>query len=469
MRMKSLVLLAILFYLPMSATAQLGASASPSTIPVRSAAADTTRNAALFPGRDIGERIHAALEDCHRRCTVRVPAGDYSFSTTIRLPVSTYNPYTLELDRSATLTYTGSGDAISVTPTSVGGSRLLITGGQLLGNPAAKSGIHLYPTNMIAIRDLLIKGFSSGDGVFIEGTNSVLLFDNTIMENRVGLHLAGAHCSKNRDKEGDVICGRDLGGDGYAPNAIHVIGNAIVSNAQWGVWEEAAPGVTPALGNLYLGNNLELNGLDNHHGAMLLGFSLGTQVISSYFEGPSPYIVVGAQGTPAATGVAIRGNYFTVNANAPISIELANAVDTAIEDNSQYDAFPNSPAPCFIDIATESGTYLGKNHIESQHVFCRGGKATLPGGAYRVNGDAQAGPDQNGIGRFVGQLTTTGSATDILAVPGLSATGHCAALAGDAKASTLTGLYAEASSGAAVVHHAPGGAGGKLNLFCSSR
>src|ERR1700756_2308027 len=37
---------------------------------------DSTRNPLLFAGADIGERINAALEDCKRQCTVRLPAGN---------------------------------------------------------------------------------------------------------------------------------------------------------------------------------------------------------------------------------------------------------------------------------------------------------------------------------------------------------------------------------------------------------
>ncbi len=427
---------------------------------------DTTRNPLLFAGADIGERINAALEDCHHQCTVEMPAGKWSFATTIHLPSLAYGTYALRLDPGTVLTYTGKGDAIAAPAYGLYVASLLIAGGELIGSPAAAVGIHLFPTNHIIIRNMIIRGFTGGDGIRIEGANTVDVLEDAVLDNRVGIHLIGTHCLHQRDSRNDLICSTHLPGDGYAPNAIHVIGDMISSNHQWGIWEDYAPGVTPALGNLYLGNNLEENGDSGNqaeHGTIWLAFSRATQVEANYFEGTSAYVRIGAAGRPASVGVAVRGNYFTTNAAVPITVDLVNAVDTMIEDNSQYNPFPNA-TPCFVNLGSETGTYLGKNHLESKSVACRGGKpAQLPASAWEAN------PGTSGsIGRFVGQITTSAKGLDTLNSAGITPAAHCAAFAADAKGAALTGVYAEAGNGTVTVHHAAP-AGGKLNVFCSAQ
>jgi hypothetical protein len=426
---------------------------------------DTTRNPLLFAGADIGERINAALEDCKRQCTVRLPAGNWSFATTIHLPSMALGTYSLQLDPGAVLTYTGKADAIVSPAYGLFAASLLIEGGQLIGTAAAASGIHIFPTNHIVIRNMTVRDFTEGDGIRVEGTNTVEIAADAVLHNRVGIHLIGTHCLEQRDSRNDLVCGPHLGGAGYAPNAIHVTGNMITQNRLWGIWEDYAPGVTAALGNLYLGNNLEANGDGAGHGAIWLAFSRATQVEANYFEGPSPYVRIGAPDKPASIGVAIRGNYFTTNGNVPVTIDLVNAVDTMIEDNSQYDAFSRT-TPCFLNLGKEQGTYLGKNHLESISVACRGGKpASLPASTWEANPTVAA-----NIGRFMGEVATSARAADTLKAPDVTPASHCAAFAADARAAALTGIFAEAGNGTVIVHHGPqlaSGAGGKLNVFCS--
>ncbi|MGI8771566.1 MAG: NosD domain-containing protein [Acidobacteriaceae bacterium] len=394
-----------------------------------------------------------------------MPAGNWSFATTIHLPSMGFGTYGLQLDPGTVLTYTGKADAIAAPAYGLFAASLLIEGGQLIGTPAAAAGIHTFPTNQIVIRNMVIRDFTGGDGIRIEGANTVDILQDVVVDNRVGIHLIGTHCLQRRDSRNDLICDMNLQGAGYAPNAIHVIGNMITQNTQWGIWEDFAPRVTAALNNLYLGNNLESNGDRKDHGAMWLAYSRATQVEANYFEGPAPYIRIGAADWPPSVGVAVRGNYFTTNAAVPVTLDLVNAEDTMIEDNSQYDAFP-SATPCFVNLGKEKGTYLGKNHLESTSIACRGGKpAQLPASAWEANpGPPMSAPGS--IGRFVGQLTTSANPTDALKAADLTPAGHCAAFAADAKGSTLTGVYAEAGNGSVTVHHA-GQAGGKLNVFCS--
>src|SRR5580704_835522 len=123
-------------------------------------------------GIDIGDRVNHALKSCALQCTVYIPAGNYSFATTIRLELNPFGKYKLSGDPGAVITYTGSGDAINTHANNLqGSSQLLIEGFQLKGNPHAVAGIHTMPTNRISIRNMVITGFTAGDGILVEGTN----------------------------------------------------------------------------------------------------------------------------------------------------------------------------------------------------------------------------------------------------------------------------------------------------------
>src|ERR1700720_4231888 len=112
-------------------------------------------------GVDIGDRVNHALKSCALQCTVYIPAGNYSFATTIHLELNPFGKYKLSGDPGAVVTYTGTGDAIT-TPVNnlAGSSQLLVEGFQLRGNPHATAGIHTMPTNRITIRNMVITGFT---------------------------------------------------------------------------------------------------------------------------------------------------------------------------------------------------------------------------------------------------------------------------------------------------------------------
>ncbi len=210
-------------------------------------------------GSDIGDRVNHALKSCALQCTVYIPAGNYSYSVSINLQLNTYGRYKLSGDPGAILTYTGKGDAIT---TSIGDqpgySQLLIEGFQLKGNPHAVSGIHMLPTNRISIRNMVITGFSGGDGILVEGTNSSNIYDNMITSNKNGIRLIPSFCGGQ-----PVQCGTTVQGPPYAANAIHVTYNQITNNSQWAIVEDAivvGRGLTEMLNNLYMGNDLEGNG-----------------------------------------------------------------------------------------------------------------------------------------------------------------------------------------------------------------
>ena len=208
-------------------------------------------------GTDIGDRVNHALKSCALQCTVYIPAGNYSFSTPIRLELNPFGKYKLSGDPGAVLSYKGSGDAIPTTINNLSGSsQLLIEGFQLTGNTHAAAGIHTMPTNRITIRNMVITGFTGGDGILVEGTNSSNIYDNLISNNKNGIRLIPTVCSSSAP----IHCGTSASGPPFAANAIHVTDNQITSNAQWAIFEDTVMvghGLSETLNNLYMGNDFE--------------------------------------------------------------------------------------------------------------------------------------------------------------------------------------------------------------------
>jgi nitrous oxidase accessory protein NosD len=325
-------------------------------------------------GSDIGDRVNHALKSCALQCTVYIPAGSYSFSVGIRLELNTYGRYKLSGDPGAVLTYTGSGDAIT---TSIGDqpgySQLLIEGFQLKGNPHAASGIHMLPTNRISVRNMVITGFSGGDGILVEGTNSSNIYDNLISSNKNGIRLIPSFCGGR-----PVQCGASVNGPPYAANAMHVTYNQITNNSQWAIFEDTVVvgrGLSETLNNLYMGNDFEENG-----GAVYLTRSRGTVIEANYFEGAARQVVLGIPNGGSgyrAYGPVVRDNYFTTTTGTPYNIEIENADSAMIEGNSELVA-SLGPKNCFVNMVGATRTYISKNAIYQKNTYCTNGSPGTP-------------------------------------------------------------------------------------------
>jgi nitrous oxidase accessory protein NosD len=332
-------------------------------------------NAASVSGKDIGERINHALKACALQCTVYIPPGNYSFATTITLELNPFGKYKLTGDPGAVLTYTGNGDAI-MTPVGQqpGYSQLLIEGFQLKGNPHASAGIHLMPTNRISIRNLAILDFNGGDGILVEGTDSSNIYDNLIGGNKNGIRLIPTFCSTGHP----VRCGAAVDGLPYAANAIHVTYNQITNNWQFGIWEDTVVvgrGVSEALNNLYMGNDLEQNGT-----AIYLTRSRGTVIDANYFEGSARQVVLGVPNAGSgyrAYGPVVRDNYFTTASGTTYNIEIQNADSAMVEGNSEVVA-SIGPKNCFINMTGTSRTWISKNAIYQPNGYCYNGAPGTP-------------------------------------------------------------------------------------------
>ena len=353
------------------------ASVCPSTLPTHAAvAAQGPIAATSVAGADIGDRVNHALKSCALQCTVYIPAGNYSFSTPIHLELNPFGKYKLSGDPGAVLSYSGRGDAITTTINNLSGSsQLLIEGFQLMGNAHAAAGIHTLPTNRITIRNMVISGFSGGDGILVEGTNSSNIYDNLISNNKNGIRLIPTVCSSSAP----LHCGTSESGPPFAANAIHVTYNQITSNAQWAILEDTVMvghGLSETLNNLYMGNDLEENGV----GAIYLTRSRGTIITANYFEGSPREVVLGMPNGGSgyrAYGPVVRDNYFTTVTATPYNIEIEDADSALIEGNSELVGSLDA-RNCFVNIVGATRTYISKNAIYQRNAYCYNGVPGTP-------------------------------------------------------------------------------------------
>lgn len=325
-------------------------------------------------GIDIGDRVNHALKSCALQCTVYIPAGNYSFATTIRLELNPFGKYKLSGDPGAVITYTGSGDAINTHANNMqGSSQLLIEGFQLKGNPHAMAGIHTMPTNRISIRNMVITGFTAGDGILVEGTNDSNIYDNLIASNKNGIRLIPTLCGGQ-----PLQCGPSVDGPPFAANAMHVTYNQITGNSQWAIFEDTTivgHGLAGALNNLYMGNDFELNG-----GGIYLTRSRGTVIDANYFEQSPRQVVLGIANAGSgyrAYGPVVRDNYFTTTTGTLYNIEIQNADSATIEGNSELVASIN-PKNCFVNMVGSSRTWISKNAIYQKNAYCYNGAPGTP-------------------------------------------------------------------------------------------
>jgi copper-binding protein NosD len=262
-------------------------------------------------GADIGAKINAAIAAMPAGGgTVRIPAGSYTFTTTINL---TRPGQHLTCDAGAVLHYTGRGDAILADPARGAGLELDIDGEggcHLIGTAAGQNGIHLLPGNTFIIRGMRITGFAHGNGIELSGANNVQIVRNALSGNQHGIDMVTI--------------------PHFAPNAVHVMNNEISQN-QWGVYSRNghAP-ATRALANVYRDNVLE----GNHTGDLFLGWDAHTMVEGNYFESTGVGVAAGAGGDKVFD-IHIARNYFTVNGTPGYrsDIELGSGSGFFIEGN----------------------------------------------------------------------------------------------------------------------------------------
>lgn len=355
-------------------------------------------NAALFAGSDIGAKAMAAFSTCSNAvpCHVFIPPGNYSYSTPILLPKRT-NGNELTIDRNAVMTYTGTGDAIGTQPLAgnIGGT-MIDGGGVIVGTAAANSGIHIRPGQAYTIKDVAVRSFTSGDGIWIDGANVVKITGVTSAFNLNGLHVTGNTCNAAGQCTWDInsshvwVNSGVSGVGGYAPNALSAHDNRFIQNIHWGILEGDVIGgsVSAAFGNHYYDNDMEVNGTGgSNYGAALTGFTSGSTFgPSNYFEASPRGIVIGCvngdPGVSVPTGytsqfcgtagkTTVTGNFFN-DPSTTSEVMLLHAASPSVIEN-----VVSSNAACLADNYASSGNI----HIEGNAIFGTGSEVCSGGGA----------------------------------------------------------------------------------------
>ncbi|HEX4582662.1 MAG TPA: right-handed parallel beta-helix repeat-containing protein [Acidobacteriaceae bacterium] len=335
-------------------------------------------------GTDIGAKVNAAIAAMPATGgTVRIPAGSYSFSTTMKL---TRPGEHLACDAGAVLRYTGDGDAILMDPAAGGGLDLGIDGEggcELVGSAAAQNGVHLRPGNTFVIRGMRIHDFTHGNGIELSGANSVQIAMNVIQSNHHGIDMVTV--------------------PHFASNAVHVEDNEISAN-DWGVYSyDGHVPATRALGNVYRDNVLE----GNHIGDIFLGWDAHTLVEGNYFESTGVAVAAGAD-TGNVYDIHIVRNYFTVNGAAGYrsEVELGYGFGFFIEGNYEEGITKGAGSECAVNAVP--GPHGGTSKVVLRDAFSRVSEGKISAHEFCYRGSAEIPPGVLGDTRLIGDVRVDG-------------------------------------------------------------
>jgi hypothetical protein len=337
-----------------------------------------------LPGADIGAKVNAAIRAMPLTGgTVRIPAGSYDFSTTMKL---TQPGQHLVCDAGAVLHYTGNGDAILVYPTEGVGPDIGIDGEggcEIVGSAAAQNGIHLGRGNTFVIRGMRIHGFAHGNGIELSGANSVQIMMNLIQGNQHGIDMVTV--------------------PHFAPNAVHVEDNEISSN-DWGVYShDGHVPATRALGNVYRDNVLE----GDRKGDLFLGWDAHTLVEGNYFESTGVAVAAGAD-TGNVYDIHIIRNYFTVNGAAGYrsEVELGYGFGFFVEGNYEEGLAKGAGSECAVNAVP--GPHGGTSKVVLRNAFSRVSEGKISAHEFCYRGSVEIPPGVLGEERLIGDVRVDG-------------------------------------------------------------
>lgn len=439
-------------------------------------------NPTILSGTDLGAQVNAAYALCSDSvpCHVTIPSGVYSYSTPILLPRRNQGNE-LTIDRNAVLTYTGTGDAIGTQPqvsTGNHGGVVIDGGGVLIGTSAANSGIHIRPGQGYTVKNIQISGFTSGDGIWVDGANVVELDNNTGSGNLNGLHLTGNQCNPaqqcrwDRNSSHAWVSAGLTGTTGYAPNNVRAVSNSLVNNLHWGILEmDVNPGTTPSFGNTFDSNDLEGNGTaGSNWGAAVTCLSTGATFTHNYFEGSPRQVLLGCSGdagvaTPTGYTAQFGGtsvkphvvdNFFT--SGAAIEVAAHFALSPVISHNVEF----GTSSSCFVDGTFAAGDIeIEGNQVGATNETCQGGPLSpggylaayvehyasngkifggnvVVGGTETVNGDvASATAHTSGSAVFQSSRTCDNVATTSILIGSTKIFSSCTVLTGSCSGSAL--------------------------------
>lgn len=309
-------------------------------------------NATQFTGADIFAKANAAWASCSNACAVFIPAGVYSsVTTTLLYPMVANGTAALLMDQGAIVNYTGSGDAIALLGSNTGNVNAYISGGTIVGTSAGISGIHFKAFSSAKVIATQVRGFSTGDGFFNQGGNTIDCFSCVTYQNKNGVHNVGV-----------VVATVP-----FAANAFHWHGGQIGFNSNLGWFDDGSlfASVGANQNNTADAVIFEPNGVNGSSstGHIFVQLCQGCSFTKNYFEygaGQVPVndIILG-DGSNQPNSTTIKDNFFS--ASGATTINDFNSSHSVIEGNIEISANTN-----FENHGTlSSGTFVGCNAVAS--------------------------------------------------------------------------------------------------------
>lgn len=219
-------------FIPISSTPNASQSiAQPAGTTLAVSSLNGTVSADQFPGADMGAQLNAAFTANPAGKVTLPPGQTYSYATTWSFPASATNTYPILDCQGSTLNYTGSGDAVLVTP---GGAfpykSGLIENCILTGTSVAANSFHQEARIGMNYRNVSVSGFT--------GTTSAALFlDNTSFAGATTGSAAGWNERSDIDINvfGDTFGVRALGSHGGTNSFAYTVLNmrCQTTDGQW--------------------------------------------------------------------------------------------------------------------------------------------------------------------------------------------------------------------------------------------
>jgi len=257
-------------------------------------------------------------------------------------------------------------------------------GGCLLsGNPGAKSAIRMLPSNATAVVGMRIFDFPQGNGIQLDGANSVQILRNVISGTVHAIDMVTV--------------------PHYAPNAVHVANNEIAGN-DWAVYSHNGHvPATRALGNVYRDNVFE----ENRIGDLFLGWDAHTLVEGNYFESQGVAVAAGAGGDNVFDIHVIR-NYFTVSGlpGYRSEVELGYGFGFFIEGN--YEEGPKGAGTeCAVNVLP--GPHGGIRDVVLRNAFSRWSEGKVSAHEFCYKASPEIPPGVLGTTRLIGDVSVDGT------------------------------------------------------------
>lgn len=297
------------------------AAIQPGGAGLSAAVVNTVRYANQFPGADIGAQINAAYASCpDTGCTIRIPAGEYRFSTPVRIAT---------IGKPAWIIGDGAGTILTWTAS---------TGTAFQFAPVGLNGV-THPDGLYGLRNLQLYGPG--------GTPGACPYDPAVTA--TGLELGGAQSAEGFGLENariscfgtDVLLGSNVWGTEFRHFALTDGVNAVLSLPSGSVqtgenlrfedglfandWTAPVPDLACAVSiNSTIGGDLTFAN-DSFDGAQLCNQSGVVTLFAPHFENPGNNLNVPFIANQADPGMFIFGAQFAQDATpAPIAEFIQN-------------------------------------------------------------------------------------------------------------------------------------------------